>query len=81
MFEEPFADNSAIPTYLLTQQAKKQHKVMLSGDGADELFLGYRNYRLIKLEEQLKSLVPSSLQTPISSRAVYFSGTKQRFYY
>ena len=65
MFDEPFADNSAIPTYLLTKQAKKQVTVMLSGDGADELFLGYRNYRLLKLEGKLKNLLPKRLSTPV----------------
>ncbi len=65
MFDEPFADNSAIPTYLLTKQAKKQVTVMLSGDGADELFLGYRNYRLLKLESKLKNLLPQKISQPL----------------
>ncbi|GAB3001784.1 asparagine synthase (glutamine-hydrolyzing) [Psychrosphaera aestuarii] len=65
MFDEPFADNSAIPTYLLTKQAKKQVTVMLSGDGADELFLGYRNYRLLRLENKIKQLLPKSIGKPV----------------
>lgn len=67
MFDEPFADNSAIPTYLLTKQAKKQVTVMLSGDGADELFLGYRNYRLLRLEGKIKNSLPKAIRKPVFS--------------
>jgi asparagine synthase (glutamine-hydrolysing) len=65
IYDEPFADSSAIPTYRVCQLARKHVTVALSGDGGDENLAGYRRYRLFMGEERLRALVPLGLRRPL----------------
>jgi asparagine synthase (glutamine-hydrolysing) len=62
LYDEPYADSSAIPTYRVCQLARKHVTVALSGDGGDEGFGGYRRYRLHAMEERLRSVFPAPLR-------------------
>jgi asparagine synthase (glutamine-hydrolysing) len=65
VYDEPFADSSAIPTYRVCQLARKRVTVALSGDGGDETFAGYRRYRWHMREEHLRRLLPQALRGPL----------------
>lgn len=62
MYDEPFADSSALPTFKVCEVARKYVTVCLSGDAGDELFAGYRRYKLHKNEEKLRSKIPSIIR-------------------
>jgi asparagine synthase (glutamine-hydrolysing) len=65
IYDEPFADSSAIPTLLLSRLTKKSVSVSLSGDGGDELFYGYRRYDAESKLWQKLELVPTYLRPVI----------------
>jgi asparagine synthase (glutamine-hydrolysing) len=65
MYDEPYADSSAIPTYRVCELARKTVTVALSGDGGDESFGGYSRYRWHVNEERVRLLVPPQLRRPL----------------
>ena len=65
LYDEPYADSSAMPTYRVCELAKKRVTVALSGDGGDENLAGYRRYRWHLYEERLRSMLPLSLRRPL----------------
>ena len=65
LYDEPFADSSALPTYRVCQMARKHVTVALSGDGGDESLGGYRRYRMHLGEERVRNLLPHGLRRPL----------------
>ena len=62
MFDEPFADASALPTWRVCQLAREKVTVALCGDGADEAFAGYRRQVFHHNEERVRSLIPEGIR-------------------
>lgn len=65
LYDEPYADSSAIPTYRVCQLARKRVTVALSGDGGDENLAGYRRYRYAMAEQSVRGRIPEALRKPV----------------
>ena len=62
-FGEPFADSSALPSYILSEFTSKEVKVVLSGEGGDELFAGYTHFGGIEWSEKYKQRMPQQMRS------------------
>ena len=73
-FDQPFADAANIPLYLMSQELKGKHKVILQGDGGDELFAGYSQYFRVKNEKSFRlfSHIITSLSPLIPKSSKYY---------
>jgi asparagine synthase (glutamine-hydrolysing) len=67
LLDEPLGDSSFLPTYSVFKLASSKSKVLLSGDGGDELFFGYEPFRILQLSNVIQRVIPALARRLTSS--------------
>lgn len=81
-FDEPFADSSAIPTYIVSEFAARHVKVALSGDGGDELFAGYESFQIVENLRRWDALPqPARRALSLIAKALPYSAYGKNYLY
>jgi asparagine synthase (glutamine-hydrolysing) len=75
MFDEPFADSSQIPTFLVSELTRRHVTVCLSGDGGDELFGGYHQYQTVPQRYRMGDWCPAAIRQRLG-RMLYECGNR-----
>lgn len=78
MLDEPFADASLLPTYLVSQMARQYVTVVLAGDGGDELFAGYDTYRAQHFAAQTIDRLPYQIRYHLGKLATHIPPTAKK---
>jgi len=81
-YDEPMADSSMIPTYLVSRLIRQHATVALGGDGGDELFGGYPHYSWVQWQERVRGFIPRPLRRAVGAGAAQWlpPGLKGRNY-
>ena len=67
ILDEPISDSSILPTFLVSQLASKKVKVVLGGDGSDELFAGYAPFKALNYAKYISSVMPKFIRNAMSN--------------
>ncbi|MFH1055291.1 MAG: asparagine synthase (glutamine-hydrolyzing) [Candidatus Altiarchaeota archaeon] len=68
--DEPIGDPAAVPTYFLSERAKRKVTVVLTGEGGDEAFAGYRTYKLLNVGDRMRNILPPVMKDNVIPYAI-----------